>query len=334
MKAALVLAALMLAPALGRAQPVREDGLLIQPGEKRPLYVQRIQMPLRGDAFRQPRAVVADLHADEVFVCDLFNNRVVIFDGQGLYSYEIPGGNTFRAPRDLAVGPQGHLYVLGIHAGAQRIIHLDFDGRLLGVLDFSGFPEGIRPPSFRSLTMTPSGDRFFLIDADNHRLWIADEQARIIESVDYEQGLTQEEIEDLVIGRVDVYDSTVLVAIPTWGQVMMYDLEGNSLGFVGRRGTTQCHLAFPHAAAMDTEGNVIVLDKQRALFMAWNPEENQCLGEYYGFGTLPGWFYQPDDIALDLQGRLYVSQGFEGRVQVYEGSEPAAHPPDIVTKVN
>ena len=75
---------------------------------------------------------------------------------------------------------------------------------------------------------------------------------------------------------------------------------------------------------MDDDGNLLIIDQQRNMIVRWSVEDNRCLGDYYGLGAAPGYLYYPSDLALDGQGRLYVGQGFEGRVQVYDGLRPAA----------
>jgi len=283
-------------------------------------------MPIRGDAFRLPSSVVADLHAHEVFVCDPFNHRIAIFDSSGLFRFEILGGVTFRAPRDVAVDPDGYLYTVANHKGVSSIVRLDFDGKFMGVLELTGLPDDVQRFDLRSIALSPAGDRLFTMDTRNHRLWIFDRQGALQGDFDFEEGRSEDEIEDLVIARVDVYDSTVIAAVPTDSRVYLFDLDGEPQGFVGMRGTTPCHLGFPVAGALDNQGRVIILDKQRALFQIWEPEGNKCLREYFGFGNQPGFFYQPDDLTLDHLGQVFVSQGFEGRVQMYKDAEPAASP--------
>jgi hypothetical protein len=80
------------------------------------------------------------------------------------------------------------------------------------------------------------------------------------------------------------------------------------------------------AAAVTKEGEVLVVDQQRMLILRWEPVGNRCLAEYYGIGAAPGFLYHPLDVALGPEGRLYVTQGFEGRVQVYEGLPGAPAP--------
>lgn len=299
--------------AVARAQP---------PGSIPPLYAQRLRMPVRGDDFTQPRAVVADLHTGEVFVCDTLRNRIVIFDEEGRFRYQIPGGSAFQSPIDLAVDSEGYLFVLS--QVSAEVTLLDFDGRFIRRVSLSGLPQDAESPRFSSLAISPSGESLYLMDPENDRLWMIDRDGEVQGSIDMTVGRMQEEIDQLRYGHVDVYADTVLVPIPTDGLVHLFDLEGHARGTVGDQGSAECQTMFPAAAALDDQGRVIILDQQRALFMTWDLARGACLSEHYGFGNAPGAFYQPSDLALDAGGRLYVSQGFEGRVQVYVGAQPAS----------
>ncbi len=92
------------------------------------------------------------------------------------------------------------------------------------------------------------------------------------------------------------------------------------------RGTAACTLAFPTAAALAGDDELVIVDQQRMLVLRWSISSNRCLGEYIGLGDAPGYLYFPMDLALDRSGQLFVSQGFEGRVQMYRGMTPAAGP--------
>ncbi|MCP3956661.1 MAG: hypothetical protein GY719_02295 [bacterium] len=319
-RAALLLA---LAPALTMALAAATAAS----AKPEPEYSARLRMPSRVDRLGVSRSVVADLHTGEVFVCDSRKQRIVIFDRQGLFLYQIPGGDNFSTPVDLAVDPDGYLLALAWSGGVQRLLRLDFDGKLLGQTALSGFPEDAEPPNLVSIALPPAGDRLFALDQANQRMWIADRQGAISGSVDLATDLTEKEAREFLLGHVDVYGDTVLVALPTAGRVRLYDLEGRSRGAVGLKGTAPCQTAFPVAAALGSDGNVVIVDRQRMLFMVWDPESNRCLGEYSGIGNAPGRVYQPADLALDGEGRIYVSQGFEGRVQVFAGGAPAAGAP-------
>lgn len=287
-------------------------------------YLLQLEPPVATDALLSSDAVTADHVAGEIFVCDSRRDRIVIFDANGLYRDQIPGGDAFSSPRDLAVDPQGRLVVLANHDRRPAIVNLDFDGLFLGVVKLARIPAGGRTPYITSLALSPSGDRIYLVDSANLKLWIADRRGAVLGSVDLGRGSTTEKARrNVVLGHVDVYGDRVLVAMPSAGEVWIYDLDGKRQGWVGRKGTTGCRLAFPIAAALDQEGVVTILDQQRMIVQRRALSGNRCLSEYLGIGMAPGHLYFPQDMALDGSGRLYVSQGFQGRVQMYDGLAPA-----------
>ena len=70
-------------------------------------YLRTLKLPAQSDSVAYPKSVAADLHTGEIFVCDARGNRILIFDEDGLFDYEINGGTVFRGPRDIAVDPEG-----------------------------------------------------------------------------------------------------------------------------------------------------------------------------------------------------------------------------------
>lgn len=311
-----VLGALALALATGGAA-----------GAQEPVYVRRLALPVADDQMGYPQAVTSDRHTGEVFVCDARYNRVIVFDAEGLFLYEMPGGDAFTAPQDVAVDPEGRLVVVASHERRPAVIELDFDGLFLREVRLSGLPDGGEEPRLDSVALSPHGDRLYLLDSSNLRVWIASRDGVVQASIDIAAGLSAEEVRDLIPGHVDVYGETVLVAFPSFSQVRLYDLDGTPRKVLGKRGTAACTLAFPTAAALAGEDEVVILDQQRMFVLRWSVASNRCLGEYVGLGDAPGYLYYPMDLALDASGQLFVTQGYEGRVQMYKGMAPAAGRP-------
>ncbi len=310
-------------PALGAAVTLATLWAAGAGAQTGPSYTSRLHMPSRLDELGFSRSVTADLHTGEVFVCDGRRHRLVIFDRNGLFLYQIPGGKNFRAPLDVAVDPDGYILLLARHQSEPALLRLDFDGKLLEQIILTGLTED-GAPDLVSIALSPAGDRIYALDQAHLRLWIAGRDGAVSGSVDLAAELTEDQAQEFLLGHVDVYGDTVLVAAPTAGRVHLYDLAGRHLRSVGLKGTAPCQSAFPVAAALDAGGDVWMVDSQRALFMRWDPRANRCLGETSGFGNAPGYVYKPSDLALDGEGRIYVSQGFEGRVQVFAGAAPAA----------
>ena len=183
--------------------------------EARLPYLQRLSLPSVTDVFKWPRSVHADLHTGEIFVCDQLNSRVVIFDRAGRYSFQIPGGQVFRSPLDVAVTPEGYIVVLGYIEGRRQLVLLDFDGKPMADLPLTGLPEGIEETEFVSIALSPGGDRLFVLDQANFRIWIAGLDGRVSGSVNLIDDVPEEEAREQLFGHVDVYGGTVLVSLPT-----------------------------------------------------------------------------------------------------------------------
>ena len=291
-----------------------------------PVYVRRLVLPVAEDTIGYPPGVTADLHTGEVFVCDARLNRVLVFDSEGLFLYEMRGGDVFTGPQDVAIDPDGRLVVAASYQLHPAVIELDFDGLFLREIRLSGLPDGLASPLVGSLAISPRGDRLYLLDAANLRVWITDRDGAVRGSIDAGEGLSERQARDIILGHVDVYGETVLLPVPSSSQVRLFDLDGKPVKTLGMRGTAPCTLAFPTAAALAGDDEVVIIDQQRMVLLRWSVSSNRCLGDYLGLGDAPGFVYFPMDIALDRSGQLFVAQGYEGRVQMYEKMTPAPGP--------
>ncbi len=293
-----------------------------------PSYKDILTLPVLGDRIVFASAVTVDETTGEVFVCDTRGNRILIFDREGSFSFEIPGGEVFSGPLDLAVHPDGFLFLITASSGSRgRFLKLDFDGLPIGELELIGLPAQLPAPMLESLAMTADGSRLAVLDGRNSRLWIVDQDGQFTAEIDLTTGLSNRQKEDLAPTKVDIYGDKILLAIPSMAQVWCYKLDGSSCGKFGKRGGGVCGLLFPTAAALESSGDYIMIDQQRMVILRWNPSSDSCDGEYYGPGDAPGYFYYPYDIYLDSGGQLYVAQGYKGKVQIYSGLEPAASSP-------
>ena len=287
-----------------------------------PEYVQRLALPVAQDDIGYGQSVSVDPHTGEIFVCDSRTNRILIFDSEGFFEYQILGGTEFSGPRDLAVDPTGLILVLGSREAKRVPIELDFDGVFRREIEIQDV-EATAAPRLNSIALSPDGNRIFLIDDANAELLITDRDGTVIRSIDLAAGLSERRRKDMIVGQVDVYGDRVLVSLPSEGEVHTFDLDGERLGHVGLKGTGRCELGRPTAAALTESGEYLIVDQQRMVLLQWSAKGNRCLGEFIGIGAAPGYLYYPYDVALDAAGRLYIAQTYDGRVQVYEGLEKA-----------
>lgn len=233
------------------------------------VYSSRLRLPIVDDAIGYPRGVTADPHTEEVFVCDTRGGRILIYDGEGVFKTQIPGGDVFSAPHDIAVDPEGYLVLVANHQRRRSLIELDFDGLFIRETPLTGLPADSMPPAIHSVALSPAGDRIYAVDTVNHRLWIADRDGAITGSVDLAPGMSEKERQDVIVGHVDVYGETVLVAIPSSAAIRIFDLDGRDQGRVGERGGGFCKLSRPVAAALANNGEVVIVDQQRMVVTRW-----------------------------------------------------------------
>ncbi|MEO6740258.1 MAG: ATP-binding cassette domain-containing protein [Chthoniobacteraceae bacterium] len=94
--------------------------------------------------FQRPSGLV--WHEGKVFVVDAINNRIHVFTDAGkslgLLGAGADGKNTltFNLPYDIALAPDGNLYV--IEYGAGRLSRVSLDGKLLGQYGHTGRGDG------------------------------------------------------------------------------------------------------------------------------------------------------------------------------------------------
>lgn len=90
--------------------------------------------------FQRPTGLV--WHDHKVYVCDAVNNRVQVFTEDGKFERVLADAQTTALyyPYDMAISPEGELYV--VEFGPGRVTKLSLDGKLLGRFGKAGRQTG------------------------------------------------------------------------------------------------------------------------------------------------------------------------------------------------
>ena len=108
--------------------------------------------------------------------------------------------------------------------------------------------------------------------------------------------------------------------VPDGSQVEVFAPDGTFLRSFGAG-----HLGFAVDAAVDDNGVVYISDAQQNQIQVYDPAGN-LLGSWGAFGREPGNFIEPDALALDGLGNLYVLDFGNQRIQKFALASPVASP--------
>lgn len=101
------------------------------------------------------------------------------------------------------------------------------------------------------------------------------------------------------------------------GAIFIYRNDGHLIKQFGQKGGTAGKLSRPRGIAVDDHLNLIyVVDYMRHAVNVYD-KEGEYLFEIGGQGVGRGWFSFPSDACVDNQGRLWVADTFNQRVQVF-----------------
>lgn len=98
--------------------------------------------------------------------------------------------------------------------------------------------------------------------------------------------------------------------------VLVLSGDGERLGAFGRFGSSTGRFVLPVGVAFGPAGEVLVLDRLRAKILLFDPQ-HEFVTEFGSLGFGPGQFYHPAALATTADGKLYVAQGFQGRIQTF-----------------
>lgn len=266
------------------------------------LELQRPQS-ITGDS--QGRIYVSDAGLGGVFVFDRVAGEVRLYQRSD-------ASDRFVSPSGMAVLPDGSLVVAD--AGGGFIAHLNADG-------------SVRPPIGKGVLKRPVGvvfdesqKRIIVADAAESTLRVFDLEGRLVSSIG-RPGAENAEFNRptyLAIWKNELYVSDSFNA-----RIQVLDLDtGAFIRQVGSRGVYVGQLSIPKGIAVDSEGNLYVVESQNDHLLIYD-RSGRFLLPISGTGRANGGFYLPAGIWIDTGNRIHVADMFNARVVafLYLGSE-------------
>jgi DNA-binding beta-propeller fold protein YncE len=135
------------------------------------------------------------------------------------------------------------------------------------------------------------------------------------------------QMEQTELGRPKGMDrdskGNIVVIEPHYSRVNHFSADGREVARWGSHGTADGQLAFPRAVAVGRDGELYVSEYGlRERVQRFSALGQEFLGTFGQGGTGPGEFNRPEGLGTDAQGRVYVADSCNHRIQIFsaEGS--------------
>jgi tripartite motif-containing protein 71 len=260
--------------------------------------------PLHG-----PESVYVDAKHKEVWVADTRNHRIGVFSTVGMPLYSFDSTKFRREPRQVQVDANGRVLVLEQDRTRLRIFN--YRGLHLGDLVPAGLAERYQIAAF---TLGPDST-----------LWIAEGMSGEILLYDYPSmrlrrrfGMKgDEEGQFQSIAAIAVNERYVCVLDHTGLAVQVFNHRGDFLKGWGHHAMGGANFSLPRSIAIDERDRIAVTDSLRHDIKYFDVN-GRFIGHFGGAGRKPGSVSFPCGIAVTPDGRVYVAERGNSRVQVFQ----------------
>jgi tripartite motif-containing protein 71 len=260
-----------------------------------------------------PADVAVDLQGN-LWVADKNNNRIQKYDPSGKfiakYGSQGSGDGQFNHPSSIAVDRDGNILVAD--TDNHRIQKLDTGGQFLAKFGTQGSGNGqLNKPE--EVVADAKGD-VYVADALNGRVQRFDSEGKFLALIDSGQLYEPTGLDVDAAGNLWVAD---------WQKhrISIFDSEGEFKGSFGSEGSGNGQFKRPDGIEIDNQGNVWVGDLGNNRIQRFDLAGNY-VGQFGSYGAGAGQFvfkllsgYFPMGIAADREGRLWVVDPFNNRVQ-------------------
>jgi len=257
--------------------------------------------------------VAADEERGETYV--IFQNLVRIYGPTGMETFSFGDDLNLGHILDAAIDPKGDIFLLSYKDSRSIVTRCNFRGEPLGTLDITGLPDGLE---FRPNRMIRRNDRFYFASLAASSVIITDANGvfqKHIEVLPLVEGEDKQKDGAETIGFAVDRDGSLYFTLPAMFKVCRISPDGTATSF-GRPGSAPGRFGILAGIAIDSRGNLLVADKLRCVIMVFD-KDFKFLSEFGYRGAKPENLVVPDDLTVDRQDRVYVTQGRRRGVGVF-----------------
>ncbi len=261
-------------------------------------------------SFLDPRGISVS-QIGNIYVADTGNDRIQEFDANGSFVKEVWGfgwdSAEFNRPKDVCADFGLEVYVAD--SQNRRIQRFDLNLNFLEVIDSIPGLEGEGFGTPEGIAISPQGD-IYVADSENDVIVKIDPFARSgseFAYVAYADGRLLDPT-GIVVGS----DGNIYVCDTGNSRIAVFDPFGSFLRSFG-----EGILIRPEGIDVDRKGVVFVVDSELNAVFAFD-HTGRSMMRFGTFGSGPGSFRLPNDVASDDRGHIYLLDSGNSRVQKFE----------------
>jgi hypothetical protein len=268
-----------------------------------------------------PPKISVDARMKEVSV--LYGNSISIFSESGMEIYRFGDDLSIGAIVDLTSDGEGNILLLSFLSKTSSttysfvITRCNYRGESLGRIELSGLPSELA--GFAPQRLISRGGKIYLGDMMGLKVLVATGQGRFERFYDLFVALGLKEKDR---GNVEIWgfnvndDGSILFTVPVLYSAHRLYPDGRLVSF-GKPGGAPGRFNIVGGIVQDSRGNYLVVDKLKYTVMIFD-QDQKYLSQFGFKGNRPGNLIAPDQITIDGDDRVYVTQNGRRGVSVFK----------------
>ena len=261
--------------------------------------------------------VAVDDERNEIYVLDHKERDITLFNDSGMEFYRFGGDGSLGTAVDAAVDKDGNILVLSTAGSKVLITKYNFRGDPIGQLAPKNFPPDFS--TFLPNRMIYRQELLYLLDSSRLRVAVTDANGLFQNGYDLGSlaGIKEKERDGTDIGGFSVDSAgNILFTIAVKFAAFVLSPDGEIIRF-GKPGGAPGKFNNVGGIVADDRGYYYVADKLKSAILVFD-KDLQFQLEFGYRGFRPENLNGPKDLALDAEGRLYVSQLGNQGISVFQ----------------
>ncbi|MGZ6291479.1 MAG: 6-bladed beta-propeller [Syntrophales bacterium] len=256
-----------------------------------------------------------DKKSGEIYV--IYENLLKVFNPAGMEIYHFGEDLDVGQILDLTVVPNGDLLLLTVKDSRETLVQCNYRGDPISRIDLKKMPPEFS--GFVATRLVCHGDSLYFASGEGMKIVITDLEGNFKKGYDL---ISLLELKEEDRGNMEIYgfsvdgNGNILFTIAVLFKAFVLSDEGK-LSYFGKAGGAPGKFNIVSVIVRDSQGNFLVVDRLKSAVMIFDKKFNFVT--QFGFrGLRPENLFAPDDIAIDSNDRIYVTQERKRGISVFK----------------